>query len=216
MTETKQGYWSCTLFDKNSFSNKKRDLLYSNLLVNIKITFVMSLYFMLLGLGIFSYFEYFSTNTFSIAQIPANNIGNSGSYSTFPDSGSDIDRGPAFLDAYWTNYLSTSSTSNNNTLKKEVGPGDGTSTLAVVLVNKGRSDITGVTGFLNLPRGFVSIPGKNNGTFQSVASANSIVKTGDTFVLYFDMNVLKQAEVGGYNTSLVLKYTKINQLGELT
>jgi hypothetical protein len=216
MTETKQGNWSYTLYDKNSFSNKKRDLLHTNLLDSIKITFVMSLYFMLLGVILFSYFEYFSTNIFSFAQIPANNIGNSGSYSNFPDSGSDVDKGPAFLDAYWTNYLSTSA-SNNNTLKKEVGPGDGTSTLAVVLVNKGRSDITGVTGFLNLPRSaFVSIPGKNNGTFQSVASANSIVKTGDTFVLYFDMNVLKQAEVGGYNASLVLKYTKINQLGELT
>ncbi len=89
------------------------------------------------------------------------------------------------------------------------------STLAVVLVNKGRSDITGVTGYLNLPKGFKPIAGKNNGTSQSVASAYSIVKSGDTFVLYFDMNVLKQAKVGGYNTSLILKYTKINQIGEL-
>ena len=172
----------------------------------------MSLYFIVLGVLFFFYIECFGMNIFSFAQMPVNNIGNSGSYSNFPDSGSDVDKGPAFLDAYWTNYLSTSSASNNNTLKKEVGPGDGTSTLAVVLVNKGRSDITGVTGFLNLPRSaFISITGKIMVTFQSVASANSIVKTGDTFVLYFDMNVLKQAEVGGYNTSLVLKYTKINR-----
>src|SRR3954466_9827981 len=217
MIETKQDNKNYALYIKNSFSSRQRNLLYSNLPITINTIFVMSLYFMLLGVLFFSYIEYFGTNIFSFAQMSVNNINNAGSYSTFPDSGSDVDRGPAFLDAYWTNYLSTSSTSNNNASKKEVGPGDGTSTLAVVLVNKGRSDITGVTGYLNLPSdSFVSIPGKNNGTFQSVASANSIVKAGDTFVLYFNMNVLKQAKVGGYNTSLILKYTKINQLGELT
>ena len=63
--------------------------------------------------------------------------------------------------------------------------------------------------------GFTSIAGKNNGTSQSVASAYSIVKAGDTFALYFDMNVLKQAKVGGYSTTLTLKYTKINQIGQL-
>ena len=138
--------------------------------------------------------------------------------STFPNNGPGTDRAPAFLDAYWTNYLSSASSTsnNNNSIKKEVGPGDGASTLAVVLVNRGRSDITGVTGYLTLPSiGFKPIPGKNNGTSQSVASAYSIVKAGDTFVLYFDMNVLKQAKVGGYSTSLSLKYTKINQIGQL-
>ncbi|MGB6674667.1 MAG: hypothetical protein WBE34_19745, partial [Candidatus Nitrosopolaris sp.] len=138
--------------------------------------------------------------------------------STFPNNGSDTDKAPGFLDAYWTNYLSSASSTsnNNNSVKKEVGPGDGASTLAVVLVNRGRSDITGVTGYLALPSiGFKPIPGKNNGTSQSVASAYSIVKAGGTFVLYFDMNVLKQAKVGGYSTSLSLKYTKINQIGQL-
>ena len=138
--------------------------------------------------------------------------------STFPNNGSDTDKAPGLLDAYWTNYLSSapSTSNNNNSVKKEVGPGDGASTLAVVLVNRGRSDITGVTGYLTLPSiGFKPIPGKNNGTSQSVASAYSIVKAGGTFVLYFDMNVLKQAKVGGYSTSLSLKYTKINQIGQL-
>ncbi|HET7149669.1 MAG TPA: hypothetical protein VFI73_14370 [Candidatus Nitrosopolaris sp.] len=137
--------------------------------------------------------------------------------STFPSNGADTDRAPGLLDAYWTNYLSSASSTsdNNNSAKKEVGPGDGASTLAVVIVNRGRSDITGVTGYLTLPIGFSPIPGKNNGTSQSVASAYSIVKAGGTFVLYFDMNVLKQAKVGGYSTSLILKYTKINQIGQL-
>ncbi|MDQ6723667.1 MAG: hypothetical protein M3Z01_05315 [Thermoproteota archaeon] len=155
--------------------------------------------------------------TKAFAQLSTNNNNNNVYSSNFPDNGPDTDKAPAFLDAYWTNYLSSSSSTSNNSVKKEVGPGDGTSTLAVVLVNKGRSDITGVTGYLNLPSsgGFTPIAGKNNGTSQSMASAYSIVKAGDTFVLYFDMNVLKQAKVDGYSTSLNLKYAKINQIGNL-
>lgn len=135
---------------------------------------------------------------------------------TFPYNGVDTDKAPAFLDAYWTNYLSSSSSVSSSAVKKEVGPGDGASTLAVVLVNAGRNDITGVTGYLNLPpsTGFVPMPGESNGT-QAVASAYSVVKAGSTFVLYFDMNVLKQAKVGGYSFPLTLQYTKVNQLGQL-
>jgi hypothetical protein len=160
------------------------------------------------------FFSSIENSTTASAQLASNITNNS----TFPNNGSDTDKAPAFLDAYWTNYLSSASstTANNNSVKKEVGPGDGASTLAVVLVNRGRSDITGVTGYLTLPSiGFKPIPGKNNGTSQSVASAYSIVKAGATFVLYFDLNVLKQAKVGAYSTSLSLKYTKINQIGQL-
>jgi hypothetical protein len=176
----------------------------------IKTTKILS--FIFAGILFFSSIE--NANMTTHAQLSSYITNNS----TFPNNGSDTDKAPGFLDAYWTNYLgSASSTSNNNnSVKKEVGPGDGASTLAVVLVNRGRSDITGVTGYLTLPSiGFKPIPGKNNGTSQSVASAYSIVKAGGTFVLYFDMNVLKQAKVGGYSTSLSLKYTKINQIGQL-
>jgi hypothetical protein len=172
----------------------------------------ISLSFVIAGILFLSTIE--NSNMTAYAQLSSYISNNS----TFPNNGSDTDKAPAFLDAYWTNYLSSASstTNNNNSVKKEVGPGDGASTLAVVLVNRGRSDITGVTGFLTLPSiGFKPIPGKNNGTSQSVASAYSIVKAGDTFVLYFDMNVLKQAKVGAYSTSLSLKYTKINQIGQL-
>src|ERR1700675_3260167 len=41
-------------------------------------------------------------------------------------------RGPVFLDAYWTD-ASVSSTTTGNPVKKEVGPGEGPSTLAVVI-----------------------------------------------------------------------------------
>jgi hypothetical protein len=175
------------------------------------ITTTKILSFIFAGILFFSSIE--NANMITHAQLSSYITNNS----TFPNNGSDTDRAPGFLDAYWTNHLSSSSTSNNNnSVKKEVGPGDGASTLAVVLVNRGRSDITGVTGYLTLPSiGFKPILGRNNGTSQSVASAYSIVKAGDTFVLYFDMNVLKQAKVGGYSTSLSLKYTKINQIGQL-
>src|ERR687896_922823 len=84
-----------------------------------------------------------------------------------PTTGESLtDRSPSFLEAYWTdNSESTSSFStsgsNNNSIKEEVGPGEGASTLAVVLVNKGRSEITALTGFLTLPTsGFRSIEGE--------------------------------------------------------
>jgi hypothetical protein len=180
-------------------------------------TSIINLSCIILGILFFCSIGCLCTITSSFAQLSSNGSSNTGSYPIFPESSSDADKSPAFLDAYWTNYLSSSSTTNNNSVKKEVGPGDGSSTLAIVLVNKGRSDITGVTGYLNMPSagGFIPIEGKNNGTSQSVASAYSIVKAGDTFVLYFDMNVLKQAKVGGYSTILNLKYSKINQIGEL-
>src|ERR671925_248533 len=69
------------------------------------------------------------------------------------------DKDPAFQDSYWTddNTISTSNTSTNDPVKKEVGPGEGAATLAVVLVNKARSDITAVKGYLSLPRDFKAI-----------------------------------------------------------
>jgi hypothetical protein len=135
----------------------------------------------------------------------------------FLENSPNTDRPPAFLDAFWTNNLSAnSSVPSNNVVKTEVGPGDGVATLAIVLVNRGRSDLTGVTGYLNLPAGFKPLPGKNNGTSQSIAGFYSVVKAGNTFILYFDMNVLKQAKVGGYSTPLTLQYSKILQMGQLT
>jgi hypothetical protein len=166
-----------------------------------------------LGLIIFSSSAVINTNmNYAIAYAQ---LANTDIRSVFPDNGLNTDRPPAFLDAYWSDNLSANSSVPNNVAKKEVGPGDGISTLAVILVNRGRSDITGVTGYLDLPVGFKPIAGKNNGTSQSVGSFYSIVKAGNTFVLYFDMDVLKQAKVSGYSTLLHLKYSKILQMGQL-
>jgi hypothetical protein len=136
------------------------------------------------------------------------------------------DRSPSFLEAYWTdNSESTSSSSsapsnnNNNSIKKEVGPGEGASTLAIVLVNKGRSEITALTGYLTLPSsGFNSIEGENlvNSSNISVASHDSIVKPGETFTLYFTINVLNNAEVGAYSGLLKLVYSKVLEVGQIS
>src|SRR5919109_4558606 len=135
------------------------------------------------------------------------------------------DRSPSFLEAYWTdNSESTSSSltpgnNNNNSIKKEVGPGEGASTLAIVLVNKGRSEITALTGYLTLPSsGFRSIEGENlvNSSNVAVASHDSIVKPGETFTLYFTINVQKNAEVGAYSGLLKLVYSKVLEVGQIS
>jgi hypothetical protein len=128
------------------------------------------------------------------------------------------DRAPSFLEAYWTEDLFSTSTSTANNSKKEIGPGEGTSTLAIVFVNRGRSDITGVTGYLTLPPGFRAIEGENNVTSPNVAVASydSIVKAGDTFTMHFTMDVLPQAKVGPYTGDLRLSYSKILEVGQIS
>src|ERR671914_1638322 len=132
------------------------------------------------------------------------------------------DRSSSFLEAYWTDNsesISSSSSSNNNSLKKEVGPGEGASTLAVVLVNKGRSEITALTGYLTLPTsGFRAIEGESlaNSTSISVASHDSIVKPGETFTLHFTIEILDNARVGAYTGSLKLVYSKVLEVGQIS
>ena len=135
------------------------------------------------------------------------------------------DRSPSFLEAYWTDNsgsTSASSTSvgnNNDSIRKEVGPGEGASRLAVVLVNKGRSEITALTGYLALPTsGFRAIQGENlvNSSDISVASHDSIVKPGETFTLYFTIDVLDDAKVGAYSAPLNLVYSKVLEVGQIS
>jgi hypothetical protein len=128
------------------------------------------------------------------------------------------DRAPSFLEAYWTEDSISTSTSTTNNSKKEIGPGEGTSTLAIVFVNRGRTDITGVTGYLTLPPGFRAIEGENNVTSPNiaVASYDSIIEAGDTFTMYFTMDVLPQAKVGPYTGDLTLSYSKILEVGQIS
>src|SRR5215217_2531683 len=146
---------------------------------------------------------------------------------TLANSNAQTDLDPAFQDSYWTddNTISTSNTSTNDAVRREVGPGEGTATLAVVLVNKARSDITAVKGYLSLPPGFKAIGvipaadmGKNVSDLleYTVDSYDSIIKSGETFTLYFEMSVLKNANVGPYIASLDLVYSKVLETGQIT
>jgi len=130
------------------------------------------------------------------------------------------DRSPSFLEAYWTNKptsISSQSQGQDKPVKVEVGPGEGPSTLAVVLVNTGRSEITGITGDLTLPEGFKAIRGENDVTSDniSVASYNSVVKPGESFPLYFTFEVLNDTKVGPYYSSMKIKYSKVLESGQI-
>src|SRR5919197_1128748 len=133
-----------------------------------------------------------------------------------PPSSSQNVKGPvkvAFVDSYWTNnaapeaVVAGSSSTGATTpipavVKQEVGPGEGPSTLVVVLVNQGFSDIAGITGSLELPSEFEpiiipkksSIPGADSDT--ALTSYDGTVGAGQAFTLYFAVNVLKDAQAG--------------------
>ncbi|MDQ3903818.1 MAG: hypothetical protein M3247_09300 [Thermoproteota archaeon] len=118
----------------------------------------------------------------------------------------------AFVDSYWTDntapeaVVADSSSSGTTTIppvvRQEVGTGEGPSTLVVVLVNRGFSDISGVTGSLQLPSEFQPIINPRRSSIPGVASNaalttyNGIVSAGQTFTLYFAVNVSKDAQVG--------------------
>ncbi|MGI0042826.1 MAG: hypothetical protein ACRD47_03865, partial [Nitrososphaeraceae archaeon] len=152
------------------------------------------------------------------AQSNNNGISNPITTITTTINSSLTDKVPSFLEAYWIDNTTTSTTSNNK-LKKEVGPGEGVSTLAMVLVNRGRSEITGVTGYLTLPsEGFRSIEGENNVVSPHIAvvSYDSIVEPGESFILNFPINVLPEAKVGAYSSSLNLVYSKVLEVDQIS
>ena len=153
-----------------------------------------------------------------------------------------------YQQSYWTESsesVSTASSSsdqlespsnrdnNNNNIKKiekEVGPGEGISTLAIELVNTARSDITAVKGFLTLPSGFQSVfnnitnqdtngsSTKKNISLSNISSAshNSIVEAGNYFTLFFDINILNDVNIGQYNSTLKIIYSKVLEKGKIT
>ena len=168
---------------------------------------------LLLFLSVISYMVLFTTSEVNVFAQSSNS-----SPATVVPISVQTDRAPSFLEAYWTEDSVSTSTSTTNNSKKEIGPGEGTSTLAIVFVNRGRTDITGVTGYLTLPSGFRAIEGENNVTSPNVAVASydSIIKAGDTFTMYFTMDVLPQAKVGPYTGDLTLSYSKILEVGQIS
>jgi hypothetical protein len=119
--------------------------------------------------------------------------------------------GPVFLDAFWTNR--TSAPADGSPLEKtEVGPGEGASVLAVTLVNRGLSDITAVTGRLDLPNSFGGLGADSE---AAIATSNEIIPAGDTFVLFFQVNVESTAKVREYQAHLTVSYSRIVETGSL-
>lgn len=139
------------------------------------------------------------------------------------DRSSDLTTSPT------NNTVSLASTSTSPSqipqLVKEVGPGEGNSILAVVLSNTGVSDITGLIGYLTLPDGFSAvIPGGslpmttsprsnsanlNHENRPAIASLNGIIKAGQTYTLYFKVNVLDIAKVGLHEASVQISYFRV-------
>ena len=118
--------------------------------------------------------------------------------------------GPIVQDAFWTDRT-TPPPANESLGKVEVAPGDGASVLAVVFVNRGLSDITSVTGRLEMPPGFRASAGEA----QAVATHNTVVEPGQTFTLFFEVDILTSARVQGYNSPLTVTYSKILEVGQL-
>lgn len=115
--------------------------------------------------------------------------------------------GPVYLDSFWT----SGSSGNQTASEVDVGPGDGASTLAIVLINRGPSDIAGITGRLSLPDDFQAT-GKAAGA-PAVATFNQIAEVGNPFILFFDVDVLDAATVGEYSARLQVDYSRVFETG---
>src|SRR5215217_2059280 len=139
-----------------------------------------------------------------------------------------------FVDAYWADSVATSPSTTSRNLsnaagsiastlpsEREVGPGEGPSFLAVVLSNTAFSDITGIIGYLQLPEGFAAATtptttsATNDGSVNtssgqtSIASLSNIVRAGQTYTLFFKVNVLEKAQKGFHEALLRINYFKV-------
>jgi hypothetical protein len=92
----------------------------------------------------------------------------------------------------------------------------------VVLSNTAFSDITGIIGYLKLPDGFAasttdssSLNTTNDNSSEqsssqtSIASLSNTVRAGQTYTLYFKVNVLETAQKGFHEALLSINYFKV-------
>src|SRR5215212_6115407 len=130
-----------------------------------------------------------------------------------------------FVDSFWTDYTSLggviASTSSETTtaqplppaIKQEVAPGEGEAILAVVLRNRGFADATSISGSLDLPSGFRAlVTPEHVDSDTALASYNGIVKAGQTFTLYFRVEITADSQVGReYTGELKIRYFKVDE-----
>jgi hypothetical protein len=138
-----------------------------------------------------------------------------------------------FVDAYWASNTARVANGNGTISssslqatpvpqQQEAGPGDGQSIFAVELSNTEFSTINGITGYLTLPPGFSSASagiGTVNGNINPVsaqhvatASYTNLVSAGQTYTLYFKVNIGKTATLGSHLSSLRIYYFKVPEL----
>jgi len=164
---------------------------------------------------------------FFIVMVVSNCILHNGFINSFYSFAQQTEKNPGFQDSYWTDKTVAAGNDSNKLEEKEVGPGEGIATLAIVLVNKAQSDISAIKGYLSLPDEFEAVKPENatnNISFSpddnisniSVASYDSIVKPGQQFTLYFDIYIEKEAKVGSYHRYLDLAYSKVLTAGDIT
>ena len=134
----------------------------------------------------------------------------------------------AFIDSFFTDQTAQGSvvaeTSSESSKaqdippvrKLEVEPGEGDSILAIVLINRGFSDVTSIRASLDFPTGFKAlVTPKNAESDTAMASFNGIVNAGKTFTLYFPINISNSTLVGKeYSGSLKIKYFNVAEQDE--
>lgn len=143
----------------------------------------------------------------------------------------DDNEGPtkfAFIDSFFTDQIAQGSvvaeTSSDSSAaqdippvtKQEVGAGEGDSILAIVLINRGFSDVTSIRASLDFPSGFTAnVSPKNIDNDTALASYNGLVDAGQTFTLYFPVIISKDTQVGKeYTGSLNIDYFNVAEKDE--
>ena len=143
----------------------------------------------------------------------------------------DDNEGPtkfAFIDSFFTDQTAQGSvvaeTSSDTSAaqdippvtKQEVGAGEGDSILAIVLINRGFSDVTSIRASLDFPSGFTAnVFPKNIDNDTALASYNGLVDAGQTFTLYFPVTISKDTQVGKeYTGSLNIDYFNVAEKDE--
>lgn len=147
------------------------------------------------------------------------------------DDDEDENEGPtkfAFIDSFFTDQTAQGSvvaqTSSDSSAaqdippvrKQEVGPGEADSILAIVLINRGFSDVTSIRASLDFPSGFTAnVTPKNIDNDTALASYNGLVEAGQTFTLYFPINISKDTQVGKeYSGALNIDYFNVAEQDE--
>src|SRR4026209_1223863 len=134
----------------------------------------------------------------------------------------------AFVDSFFTDQTAqgsviaeTSSVSSGAqdippVSRQEVGPGEGDSMLAIVLINRGFSKVTSIRASLDFPPGFsANVSPKNVDNDTALATFNGQVNAGQTFTLYFPVTISKDTlVVKEYTASLKIRYFNVAEQDE--